>query len=156
MTENELRSMSRKQLLELLLLQTKRADQLATDLEEANRRIRDKKLIENEAGSIAEASLNLNGIFEAAEAAASQYVENVRRLHQPIASSYAPAEPAARYSPLVWQAEERRQSPDCGVEAVNRRLEQVTRRIEDMKEKNRALDALLEGISDKQNDGNES
>ena len=156
MTENELKSLSRKQLLELLLLQTRRADQLQSDLEEANRRIRDKKLIESEAGSIAEASLKLNGNFEAAEAAASQYVENVRRLNQPSAGAYAPAEPAARYSPPVWQAEERRPSPDCGVEEVNRRLETVTRRIEEMKEKNRALDALLEGISDKQNDGNES
>ena len=55
MTENELKSLSRKQLLELLLLQTQRADRLEAELEEAKRRIRDKKLIESEAGSIAEA-----------------------------------------------------------------------------------------------------
>jgi hypothetical protein len=153
MTENELKTMSRKQLLELLLLQTQRADRLEAELKEANRRIRDKKLIENEAGSIAEASLKLNGIFEAAQAAASQYVENVRRLNLPEGANHGSSGP---YSPPVWQAEERRQSPDCGVEAVNRRLEQVSERIADMKEKNRALDELLEGISDKGNDGNES
>ena len=33
-----------------------------------------------EAGSIAEASLRLNGVFEAAQQAADQYLENLRRL----------------------------------------------------------------------------
>lgn len=33
-----------------------------------------------EAGSIAEASLRLNGVFEAAQKAADQYLENLRRL----------------------------------------------------------------------------
>lgn len=154
MTENELKSLSRKQLLELLLLQTQRADRLEAELEEAKRRIRDKKLIESEAGSIAEASLKLNGVFEAAQAAASQYVENVRRLNQPEGAHHGSSEP---YSPPVWQAEARRETPtDCRLEAVNRRLEQVSERIADMKEKNRELEALLEGISDKRNDENES
>ena len=35
-----------------------------------------------EAGSIAEASLRLNGVFEAAQKAADQYLENLRRLSE--------------------------------------------------------------------------
>ena len=34
------------------------------------------------AGSIAEASLQLNGIFEAAQAASAQYLENIQHLHE--------------------------------------------------------------------------
>jgi len=82
MTGNELRKLNRKQLLELLLRQTERADKLQKQLEEAEKALRNKVLAETEAGSIAEASLKLNGVFEAAQAAADQYLENVRTLTQ--------------------------------------------------------------------------
>ncbi len=79
MTEKELKKLSRKQLLELLLRQTERADFLSEKLQMCERELNDKKIKEAEAGSIAEAALRLNGIFEAADAAAAQYIENVRR-----------------------------------------------------------------------------
>ena len=82
MTGNELRKLNRKLLLELLLRQTERADKLQKQLEEAEKALRNKVLAETEAGSIAEASLKLNGVFEAAQAAADQYLENVRTLTQ--------------------------------------------------------------------------
>lgn len=41
-----------------------------------------KEIELNEAGSIAEAALRLNGIFEAAQQAADQYLMNVRRLSE--------------------------------------------------------------------------
>ena len=77
MTEKELSKLNRKQLLELLLKQTERADQLELQLRDAEKRLEERILIEKEAGSIAEAALKLNGVFEAAEAAAAQYLENV-------------------------------------------------------------------------------
>ena len=82
MTEKELKKLSRRQLLELLLEQTERADQLQAKLDEAERRLRDRTLTESEAGSIAEAALRLNGVFESAEAAAAQYIENVKKLSE--------------------------------------------------------------------------
>lgn len=80
MTEKELSELSRKQLLELLLKQTERADQLELQLKEAEEKLACRLIIEKEAGSIAEAALQLNGVFEAAEAAAAQYLENVLEL----------------------------------------------------------------------------
>ena len=51
---------------------------------ELQRTIEDMKMMREieiaEAGSIAEASLRLNGIFEAAQRCADQYLENVRKL----------------------------------------------------------------------------
>ena len=51
------------------------------ELRDTMRRERNARRIElQEAGSIAEAALRLNGIFEQAQKAADQYLENVRRL----------------------------------------------------------------------------
>ena len=80
MTEKELKKLNRKQLLELLLKQTERADQLSEKLEEALERLSDKTIAEAEAGTLAEAALKLNGIFEAADAAAAQYLKNIKMI----------------------------------------------------------------------------
>ena len=80
MTDDELRKLKRADLLELLLAQVKENEELRRQLEEARARERDRTIALSEAGSIAEASLKLSGIFEAAQAAASQYLENVERL----------------------------------------------------------------------------
>ena len=74
----ELKRLNRKQLLELLLRQTRRADELEAKLAQAQAQLEDKRISEMQAGSIAEAALALNGVFEAAQAAADQYLMNVR------------------------------------------------------------------------------
>ena len=78
--QQDLRRLSRKQLLELLLRQTRRVDELELKLAEAERRLEQRRITELEAGSIAEAALRLNGVFEAAQAAADQYLENIRAI----------------------------------------------------------------------------
>lgn len=80
MTEKELKKLNRKQLLELLLRQTERVETLEQELSETKQKLEDRRITEMKAGSIAEAALRLNGIFEAAEAAAAQYVDNVKML----------------------------------------------------------------------------
>ncbi len=80
MTEKELKKLNRKQLLELLLVQTSRADELEAQLTEARAMLEKKELIEMEAGTMAEAALKLNGVFEAVDAAAAQYLQNIKNL----------------------------------------------------------------------------
>ena len=80
MADKELRKLSRKQILELLLRLTEKSESLQAELDEANRKLKNKLLIKSEAGSIAEASLKLNGVFEAAENAAEQYLYNIKVL----------------------------------------------------------------------------
>ena len=79
MTPKELRRLRRSDLMEMLLQLSKENLQLRQDLEEANRQLREKNIKIEEAGSLAEAALKLNGIFEAAQAACEQYEENIRR-----------------------------------------------------------------------------
>jgi vacuolar-type H+-ATPase subunit H len=78
MTEKDFKKLTRRQLLELLLVQTQRADSLEAELELTKSKLQSKLLSEKESGSIAEAALKLNGIFEAADSAAAQYLENIR------------------------------------------------------------------------------
>lgn len=78
MTEKELKKLNRKQLLELLLQQAEKIELLETELEETKQKLSDKIIKEKEAGSIAAAALMLNGVFEAAQAAADQYLESIK------------------------------------------------------------------------------
>ena len=80
MTEKELRKLGRAELLELLLEQAREFEALEQRLNAAEAALQSQQLQLETCGSIAEASLNLNGVFEAAQAAAEQYLENVRRL----------------------------------------------------------------------------
>ena len=78
MTEKELRRLSRTDLLEMLLEQSKEVQRLQQELEETKQKLEERRLMEQEAGSIAEAALRINKVFEAAQQAADQYLENIR------------------------------------------------------------------------------
>ena len=82
MKEKDLRKLSRKQLLELLLKQTERADILEAQLTETQAKLEEKNIMKKEAGSIAEAALRLNEVFAAADAAAAQYLENIKNISE--------------------------------------------------------------------------
>ena len=79
MTEKELRKLNRRELLEMLLEQTKETERLRDALQKTAEKLQNRELMVQEAGSVAEASLRLNGVFEAAQQAADQYLENIRR-----------------------------------------------------------------------------
>lgn len=79
MTDKELRRLSRSQLLELMLAQSKRIDKLERELEKAQDELENRRIVAEEAGSIAEAALRLSGIFEAAQQAADMYLESVQQ-----------------------------------------------------------------------------
>lgn len=77
MTDKELRKLTRTELLELLLVQSRELDKVNRELENLQLQLEKREIALHQAGNIAEAALQLNGIFEAAQAAADQYLENV-------------------------------------------------------------------------------
>ena len=79
MTEKELKKLNRYQLLELLVVQTERADKLQARLDEAERQLSEQNLQMATLGSIAEASLVLKGVFQAAQDAADLYLEEAKK-----------------------------------------------------------------------------
>ena len=82
MTDRELRRLSRSDLLELLLAQRKENEQLRCILDETQAQLADRTFKINNAGSIAEASLQLSGIFAAAQDSCQYYTENIKLLSE--------------------------------------------------------------------------
>ncbi len=78
MTEKDLKKLNRYQLLELLIAQTERADKLQARLEEAEAKLADLDIQLASMGSMAEASLQLGGVFQAADQAAELYLKAAR------------------------------------------------------------------------------
>lgn len=82
MTEKELKRLSRADLLEMLIAQSEELREVKERLAAAETALASRVIEINTAGSIAEASLRLNGVFEAAQAACEQYTENIRLLSE--------------------------------------------------------------------------
>ena len=81
--------MKRVDLLEMLLAQSKENETLKQKIKEKDdemkqlqEKVEDRKIILKEAGTIAEASFQLNGVLEAAENAAKQYLDNIQEMHE--------------------------------------------------------------------------
>ena len=81
MTQKELRKLSRAELLEMLIEQSEELQSVKEKLAAAEAALASREIEIDNAGSIAEASLRLNGVFEAAQAACEQYIENIRLLN---------------------------------------------------------------------------
>lgn len=81
--KNPLRGLSRLQLLELLARQEREIQALKAELAEKEAALAERRLVMERAGSIAEAALQLNGVFEAAQRAADQYLASVTRRDLP-------------------------------------------------------------------------
>ena len=79
MTQKELKKLNRYQLLELLVMQTERADTLEKTVEELRSRLEDRELRLSQMGSIAEASVYLSGVLEAAQTAADLYLDSAKK-----------------------------------------------------------------------------
>jgi len=80
MTKKELRRMSRMELLELLLEIDRENELLREENAQLTEKLNARQLKLAQAGSLAEAALALNQVFEAAQAAADLYLENIRGL----------------------------------------------------------------------------
>ena len=78
MTAKELKRLRRTDLMEMLLELSKENLELRQQLEEANAKLADRELQVERAGSLAEAALQLSGIFEAAQKACDLYEHNFR------------------------------------------------------------------------------
>lgn len=61
-------------MLQILIKQQRHNDELTEALAKAQAELEKKRLALSESGSIAEAAMRLNGVFEAAQAAADQYL----------------------------------------------------------------------------------
>jgi 5-bromo-4-chloroindolyl phosphate hydrolysis protein len=78
MADKKLQKLNRTELLEILLEQGKEIDYLKEQLAKTEQKLKDRQILIENAGSIAQAALQLNEIFEAAQNAADLYLENIK------------------------------------------------------------------------------
>ena len=90
MKEKAIRKMSREELLELLIQYSEekealelRVIELEGKLREAQEKLKAREIAISNAGSLAEAAIQISGVFEAAQRAADLYLENVRKMDAP-------------------------------------------------------------------------
>ena len=78
------RGYSRKELLELLIAANEENEFLKNKVNELEEKINSREITVAKAGNLAEAALEVNGYFEAAQKASSQYLENIIRQSEEI------------------------------------------------------------------------
>ncbi len=77
--EKELRRLNRRELIEILYEQAKRLDEAEAEARRLREKLEQRESSLTDLGSIAEASLQLNGVFTAAQAAADAYLAAARQ-----------------------------------------------------------------------------
>lgn len=82
MTHKELKKFSRRELLEILVAQSREIDRLQKELKAATELLENREITIKNAGSLAEAALRLNHIFRNADAAAQQYLDSIQLMVQ--------------------------------------------------------------------------
>ncbi len=78
MANDDLKKLSRPALLQLLLEAEEENEKLKQQVAELSARLEDRNIRVEKCGDLASASLELNGVFSAAQAACQQYIENMK------------------------------------------------------------------------------
>lgn len=117
MTDEELRKLKRADLLELLVAQGKENEALQEKLRQAEAALWDRQIQLDEAGNIAEAALRLSGVFQAAQQASDQYLENIRKMHEETESRCARMEETSRARAEQLEQESKAQADRLVAEA---------------------------------------
>lgn len=72
------RKQSRAELTALAASQAQEIAELRAQLEKAQEQLRERQIVCERAGTMADAAMTLSGVFKAADEAAAQYLENIR------------------------------------------------------------------------------
>lgn len=92
MADRELRHMRRTELVEIIFALKQSEDQLKAENADLTAKLEQRQIHLDSAGSIAQAALELNHVFEAAQAAADDYLASVRSVDRDALQTQAKAE----------------------------------------------------------------
>lgn len=108
----------------MLIAQSKRLSRVEEELSAAQKELERRKIAVTTSGSLAEAALKLNGIFEAADQAAAQYLDSLREQESNAEHIIAEAEAEAEAHEIINAAEVQRQAIlDNASREAKRRIE---------------------------------
>lgn len=149
MPDRELRHMSRTELVEIIFALKQSEDQLKAENAALTAQLEDRQLHIQNAGSIAQAALELNKVFEAAQAAADEYLASVRAA----AAADGPADAQLTLAQAREQAQalQRQTEADCKAmvakaeQEVRARWAEFDRRASEVLDNYQKIDFLPEG-----------
>ncbi len=106
MTDKELQKLKRPEILEIMLNLQNELDKEKEENEALRAKLSEKNIAIEKSGSIAEAALEINGVFDAAQKAADVYLDNVKKMHteQKTYHEQAMAKSTAEAEGIVTQA----------------------------------------------------
>lgn len=146
MTDKDLQKLNRIELLEILIEQGKTIEQLEKELAETKKKLADRNLCIEEAGSIADAAIQLNGIFEAAQSAAYLYLENVQQLSNRKSTEFVELELETKKK---CEAMEREASEKCKLmleeaqKGVDEKWAEISGRLEEFYDQHKGMKEML-------------
>ena len=120
MTDKEFKRLSRSQLIDIIYQLQLKQEELTAENEKLSKELADKRLRVSKAGNIAEAALGIHNVMQAAQDAASQYLEEIRIMHEETEKKcqrlLENAQKAA--NTIVAQAKTTNPSDDAALEAI--------------------------------------
>ena len=133
MPDRELRHMRRTELVEIILALKQSEDRLRAENAALSAQLQERQIHIENAGSIAQAALELNKVFEAAQAAADEYVASVLAANKntDAAASALRAQAEAEAQQILAQAQteaanlKARTQQQCDAEAAARKRAQT-------------------------------
>ena len=81
MTDKEFKRLSRAQLIDIIYQLQLKLDELTEEKQSLEKALADKRLRMENTGNIAEAALEINECFRAAQNAAEQYLNEIKEMH---------------------------------------------------------------------------
>ena len=148
MTEKDLRKLGRTDLLEMLIAQTKENDALKEQIAQMQNQLDNREIAIEKTGSIAEASLQLNSVFEAAQQAAEQYLENIR--HAERISRDVEAQTKEKCAQIIAEAQEAAaQIKKTAQQEVDAYWENMSGRLQTFRQQHDELEEIMQLNFDK-------
>ena len=78
MTDKEFKRLSRSQLIDIIYELQLKQDELSAENEKLSKELEDKRLRVSKAGNVAEAALEIHNVLQAAQDAATHYLDEVK------------------------------------------------------------------------------
>lgn len=82
MTDKEFKRLNRSQLIDIIYQLLLKQEELTAENEKLSQALSDKRLRVDKAGNIAEAALEIHSVMQSAQAAAAQYLEEIRIMRE--------------------------------------------------------------------------
>ena len=129
MTDKEFKRLSRSQLIDIIYQLQVNLEELTQENQKLKEELADKRIRLRQAGNIAEASLAIHNVMQAAQDAASQYLEEIRAIKAETEESCRVTLEKAKQeaAAIVNQAKKHHTTYDSAVEAILKEYQQTDR-----------------------------